>query len=60
MENKVSLSETRCAELAMEVDELTAHLKVNVPALVLIKSPISTFFFFIRRFVVMILALVLQ
>jgi len=27
LENKVSLTETRCAELAMEVDELTAHLK---------------------------------
>lgn len=27
LENKVSLTETRCAELAMEVDELTAHVK---------------------------------
>ena len=30
LENKVSLTETRCAELAMEVDELTAHVKVTL------------------------------
>lgn len=30
LESKVSLSEDRCAELSMEVDELSAHVKVNV------------------------------
>ena len=30
LESKVSLSEDRCAELSMEIDELTAHVKVDV------------------------------
>ena len=35
----MSLTETRCAELAMEVDELTAHVKVTLQIQIKLPPP---------------------